>query len=563
MERIELAAGRTRVRFAWAYHAREVRFEREEHGAFAPVFPETFSFHPGRHEPAELALQLEDLWADPRRLAPELPRRLAQACLRALFAAVPAYLERALDAIDARGLDAATRARLHGDALVLARVFERFGAEKEFAARPDTCLAFLHLRKLVWRTARELVRLRLTAERLRAYLEAAHAAEPSEAELLRAAEGGGTEAPLVFAAAAAFRVWLEDTCLDESNGAFEAQGSPFDSREAEVLDAVAVEPGRPLRRGRDLSPFLCRAGHRDCGRLLEKLEVWFLRQYDLYHAAAVTRHRHELRRAQAHPNRVLSHHTARTYLSMLGVVAAPYVAAAFVYERAAFAVDLAASAQVLFVNAFALWFLVVRFCWRKDLTLFHTSVPRIGAGIIVGYLPVFLIDEVWDLARRPWFPLGVIVSLLGFTTLLYLYDEVQRRIEEPREAFRRAGRLFLLGLVQSLLLGLIVTSLLGGFMAARAWGGGEDLSLAALRAATPPFLGELPRIVGLEPVVAFPTALLLMTFLAFFIGTFLQLLWEDLPITEPLGARPSGTSGIQAGTFRSSGGSGGTGWPGS
>jgi hypothetical protein len=27
---------------------------------------------------------------------------------------------------------------------------------------------------------------------------------------------------------------------------------------------------------------------------------------------------------------------------------------------------------------------------------------------------------------------------------------------------------------------------------------------------------------------------LLMTFLAFFIGTFLQLLWEDLPITEPM-----------------------------
>jgi hypothetical protein len=44
-----------------------------------------------------------------------------------------------------------------------------------------------------------------------------------------------------------------------------------------------------------------------------------------------------------------------------------------------------------------------------------------------------------------------------------------------------------------------------------------------------------------------------MMFLSFFIGTFLQLLWEDLPITEPLGSRPSGGSGIQPGTFRSSG----------
>ena len=32
----------------------------------------------------------------------------------------------------------------------------------------------------------------------------------------------------------------------------------------------------------------------------------------------------------------------------------------------------------------------------------------------------------------------------------------------------------------------------------------------------------------------FPSALLLMTFLSFFIGIFLQLMWEELPITEPL-----------------------------
>ena len=52
---------------------------------------------------------------------------------------------------------------------------------------------------------------------------------------------------------------------------------------------------------------------------------------------------------------------------------------------------------------------------------------------------------------------------------------------------------------------------------------------------TPPtFVGQLPRILGIEPFVVFPTAVLLMTFLAFFIGTFLQLLWEELPITEPM-----------------------------
>ena len=47
-------------------------------------------------------------------------------------------------------------------------------------------------------------------------------------------------------------------------------------------------------------------------------------------------------------------------------------------------------------------------------------------------------------------------------------------------------------------------------------------------------LGELPQVVGIEPFLAFPSAVLLMTFLSFFIGIFLQLMWEELPITEPL-----------------------------
>jgi len=47
-------------------------------------------------------------------------------------------------------------------------------------------------------------------------------------------------------------------------------------------------------------------------------------------------------------------------------------------------------------------------------------------------------------------------------------------------------------------------------------------------------LGQLPYVVGFEPIYAFPSALLLMTFLSFFIGIFLQLMWEELPITEPL-----------------------------
>jgi hypothetical protein len=323
-------------------------------------------------------------------------------------------------------------------------------------------------------------------------------------------------------------------CLDEQNGLFEGEESPFAERAVEVIEAVAREGRGPVSRPRDLSPFLCRPRNRDCLRLLGRLETWFLRQYDVRHAAVVLQQAERLKSDRPQPDRVLSRHSTRAYVVLLAAGAAPFLASIFAYDRAPLFFDALVSAEVGLVVAAAVWFLVVRFMWRKDLTFFRTSVPRIGAGIIVGYLPVFLIDEVWDLAEQSWVYLVVVVLMLGSTTLLYLYVEVQRRLGDPRVAFARTLDLFLLGLIEAAAFGLIATSLLGPLMASRNWGPEAGVPLAQLRGELTPFVGELPRIVGIEPFEAFPTAVLLMTFLSFFIGTFLQLLWEDLPITEPL-----------------------------
>jgi hypothetical protein len=211
----------------------------------------------------------------------------------------------------------------------------------------------------------------------------------------------------------------------------------------------------------------------------------------------------------------------------------PFIGAGFAYPRAPGLFDALASGVVALMLGAALWFLLVQFMWRKDLTFFYTSVPRIGAGIIVGYAPVFLIDEVWDLAKQPLVYLLATILMLGSTTLLYLFVEVQRRLGDPKLAFTRARDLFLLGLVEAAGFGMLTTSLLGPLMAARNWGPIEA-PLQAIRPTLEPMVGELPRVLGLEPLYAFPSAILLMSFLSFFIGTFLQLLWEDLPITEPL-----------------------------
>ena len=121
--------------------------------------------------------------------------------------------------------------------------------------------------------------------------------------------------------------------------------------------------------------------------------------------------------------------------------------------------------------------------------------------------------------------------VLGSTTLLYLYIEVQRRLGDTNVAFARARQIFLLGVLQAAGIGLIFTGMIGGFMVHRNWLPDSAVESVAELA---PFVGQLPAVIGVDPLLTFPSAIFLMTFMSFFIGTFLQLMWEDLPITEPL-----------------------------
>jgi hypothetical protein len=361
--------------------------------------------------------------------------------------------------------------------------------------------------------------------------------DPTDVSFFYALASGDAEridAAVMGAAERAWQRWVEGVCLDVENGAFEVASSPFLERPLELLRAITRPGIRSVSRARDLTFFLRRPGNRDCLRILGLLELWFLRQYDVHHAAVMRHHAEALRAGAVAKDRVLSRHSTRAYVLALLLPALPILAAVFAYDSAPQLFDWIAALEVSGLLALVFWFLVFRFLIQKDVAFFHTSVPRIGAGIIVGYLPVFLIDEVWDLARQPLPYLLAVVAMLGFAILLYLYVEVHSRLGDPRRAFARALDIFLLGMIESAGLGLIVTSLLGPLMAGRNWGLGNVAGLAETRTTLSPFLGELPRVMGVEPFWVFPSAVLLMSFLAFFIGTFLQLLWEDLPITEPL-----------------------------
>jgi hypothetical protein len=290
-----------------------------------------------------------------------------------------------------------------------------------------------------------------------------------------------------------------------------------------------------VKRGRDLVPFLRRPLNKDCLRVLGKLESWFFRQYDVHHAAVMINHAAHLSRGRDDSDRVLSRHATRTYLLVLAAMALPFAGAALWYERAPLAFDALCSLELAVAYFAVLWALLYRFLVRRDLAFFHASVPRIMAGIIVGYLPIFFIDEIWSLVARSILSLAIIALGVGLVTLLYLYVEVQRRLVDTNVAFERATQIFLLGLLQSTGIGLVLTSLIGPVMAARSWtADAEATSIESLRGSLPPFIGGLPMVIGIEPMHVFPSVVFVMAFMSFFIGIFLQLMWEDLPITEPL-----------------------------
>jgi hypothetical protein len=333
----------------------------------------------------------------------------------------------------------------------------------------------------------------------------------------------------------AFYIWLDGVCLDEENQAFEKEDSPFGTREAEVLAAIIEEGSTGLERAADFVVFLRRRS-RDGMRILKKLEGWFLRQYDIRHASVVIQLGAMMERGERDDARTLSWHTPRLHALAMLILTAPFVAAIFAYDSAPGVFDVICSIEILAINLVAVWFLLYRFCWKRDLSFFHAAVPRIGAGIVVGYLPVLFIDEVWDLAGRSIFTVATLGVLLGLITLLYIYVEVQRRLGDTALAFARARAIYVLGSLEAFGFGMIITSLIGRIMVSRNWSpaGGGEIPVAALRESLEPLIGQLPPVIGVAPLYAFPASVLLMTFLSFFIGVFLQLMWEELPITEPL-----------------------------
>jgi len=97
-------------------------------------------------------------------------------------------------------------------------------------------------------------------------------------------------------------------------------------------------------------------------------------------------------------------------------------------------------------------------------------------------------------------------------SFVYLQAEISKNVKEKRKVSRRSRSILFLGLVESLTMGLVFCDLFGAQLVKSS----SDKILQG-------FFGLI-----------YPKVVLLYFPLALFIGIFVQIFWEEKPITHPL-----------------------------
>ena len=185
-----------------------------------------------------------------------------------------------------------------------------------------------------------------------------------------------------------------------------------------------------------------------------------------------------------------------------------------------------------------------RFYRRREIYWFKKMIPRLSGGIIVGYLPLLMTGDMWKFCLNiTWLEFSQIVIVSLLACRIYLYVEVNNVIKNKNEALKRSRAVLFLGCIESLIVGLVFCSLFGPILIDKVAFRGESIDFTQEH-----FLRHLPKeihapvLFGLLNVsvfknlvhVVYPPVILLYFPLALFVGVFVQIFWEDKPITEPL-----------------------------
>jgi len=342
--------------------------------------------------------------------------------------------------------------------------------------------------------------------------------------------------------------WLK-ICVNTESTDAEAKDASFYfalrgvDREEDVRRIIWGHPTKKSGKRKEMDSFFKgdtpedeKEGERRGLIYLEFLATWFLKRYDLRTAGKI------ICRICSHPHKsTYNHPIPRVSFILLTLVTVFFVVRLiwntdpliFGFDWKSFKeIDHLSTLRhiAIFSGGFNLLqifellpFCVAGFifvCWGLDFThstkfslWFKMLIPRMLSGIIVGYMPLLFSKDTWEFALKVNRLEGaaIVLSALLFS-LYYLFTEIQNVVQNTKTACYRGLRIWLIGLGESFMLGIIAQDLLAR-----------------------PFIGNQGgTIMGLLGGLIYPKILLLFTPLALLIGIFVQVIWEDKPITHPL-----------------------------
>jgi len=174
-----------------------------------------------------------------------------------------------------------------------------------------------------------------------------------------------------------------------------------------------------------------------------------------------------------------------------------------------------------------LFFIVVQIM-RKRWLYSQLLLPRILGAAIVGLLPLLLNDQTWNIGvLSNVFNWGLLALLTYIGSFIYIFIEVHNikkfiKGHSIAQALKESGRIFLIALFETLFIVTVASSLVFPAVISNI---GADITnyRFGIYAST-----------SLLSFGFFPSLIILWTGIALFIGSFVQLLWQDQRITESI-----------------------------
>ncbi|MCR4342765.1 MAG: hypothetical protein NUV40_02555 [Patescibacteria group bacterium] len=144
-------------------------------------------------------------------------------------------------------------------------------------------------------------------------------------------------------------------------------------------------------------------------------------------------------------------------------------------------------------------------------------IPRLLAAIIIGYFPLFVAKDAWVFGMNcPPLVVLVLIPLCLIFSFVYLFYKVNNNVEDRKIALERVLKIFYRGIIYSIISGTIIFDLTCG---------------TNMHDCTPEGYNNI--YMGIFGVID-PTILLVFFPLALLIGIFVQIIWEDKPITHSI-----------------------------